>query len=128
MERRYFNTEERILALERQGYTCPVCGEGVSNVGSDAHHMCQAWQGGATHIDNLVVVHRGRCHEYLDARATLYGNIFTLGHLSLAEDTQIEDKAKQAIACMKINDLNSTLERRVANQKKMDKIISKFKK
>lgn len=127
MERRYFNTDERVAALERQGYTCPVCGQAVDLKNGDGHHMAQCWQGGATHVDNIIMVHRGKCHEYLDARATLYGNVFTLGHLSLAEDTQIVDKAKQASACMKINDLNSTLERREANQSRMSKIMAKFK-
>ncbi len=123
-ERRLFTPEEKMLALERQGYVCPACGKGFGMEGQ-GHHMCQNWQGGATTVDNLMVLHKGRCHEIFDAQATLYGNIYTLGHLSLAEDSQIVDKSKQAQACIRISDLNSTLERRIANQERMSRILRK---
>lgn len=123
--KRKFSKEQKELALERQGYVCPVCGKSIGMEGQ-GHHMCQYWQGGATHEDNLMVVHQGKCHEYLDAEATLFGNIYTLGQLQDAEPSQIADRKKQAKALKTIESNNNSVNKRMENIRKMDNIRNRL--
>lgn len=116
---RKFSYRQKELALERQGYCCPVCGKAIGTEGQ-GHHMCQYWQGGATHEDNLMVVHKGRCHEYLDAQATLFGNIYTIGHLADAEPSQIADYDKYNQALHKIEKNNNSLTKRMRNVERVN--------
>ncbi len=88
---RYFAQEQKVLALERQGYVCPICGQGISLRGSMGHHCVQYQLGGSTSLDNLVVVHGGKCHAEADRRA-FDGDLIVGGTIYDAVSTQLSDE------------------------------------
>lgn len=82
-ERRYFSQEEKTLMLERQEYMCGCCGENlwkshledISFSEFHAHHILPYSMGGATTLDNGVILCID-CHEYytiLSRGGYLYG-------------------------------------------------------
>lgn len=88
---RYFAQEQKIIALERQGYACPICGQGISLRGSEGHHCVQHHMGGSASLDNLVVVHGGACHAEADRRA-IDGDLIVGGTIYDVESTQVSDE------------------------------------
>ncbi len=86
-EPRFFNHTQKEIALERQGYVCPICGEGIGIYNSECHH-CVQWQAnGASTTDNLVVLHKGSCHHIADERAKS-GDMIVGGTIFDAEPSQ----------------------------------------
>lgn len=86
-EPRFFNHTQKEIALERQGYVCPICGEGIGIYNSECHHLCQ-WQAeGSSSVDNLAVIHKGACHKEADERAKR-GDMIVGGTIYDAEPSQ----------------------------------------
>lgn len=104
---RFFTFEQKVHALERQGYTCPMCGESIDTHGSECHHMVQWQAGGASSLDNLVVVHEGRCHHQADALSVANGDMIIGGTIWQAEPTQVRDASMLASAKLLINRLHN---------------------
>jgi len=86
---RFFTSEQKAIALDRQGFTCPVCGKGIGMHDSECHHMAQWRRGGSSSLDNLLVVHRGACHEMADARALANDDMIIGGTIYQAEPSQM---------------------------------------
>ncbi len=86
-EPRLYNYEQKAQALERQGYVCPICGQGVAMKGSQSHHCVQVNAGGRTTMENLTVVHTDRCHAEADRRA-MSGDMVVGGSIFDATEEQ----------------------------------------
>ena len=87
-EARFFNLEQKTLALERQGYTCPICFQAIGMHDSESHHCVQFQAGGSSSVENLVIVHRGACHRMADARGLANGDMIVGGTIYDAEPSQ----------------------------------------
>lgn len=87
-EARFFNAEQKALALERQGYTCPICFLSIDMHDSESHHCVQFQAGGSSSVDNLVAVHRGSCHRMADAMGLANNDLVVGGTIYDAEPSQ----------------------------------------
>lgn len=93
-EVRFFNQEQKAIALARQDFICPICGGGIDMHHSECHHMCQWSAGGSSSLDNLVVVHRGECHRMADARGLANNDLIIGGTIYDAEPSQFREGHK----------------------------------
>lgn len=87
-EARFFNTEQKAMALARQDFICPICGGGIDMHHSECHHMVQFNAGGSSSLDNLIVVHKGECHRMADARGLANNDLIIGGTIYDAEPSQ----------------------------------------
>jgi len=87
-EARFFNAEQKAMALERQGYTCPICFQSIDMHDSESHHCVQFQAQGSSSLDNLVVVHRGSCHRMADAMGLANKDLIVGGTIYDAEPSQ----------------------------------------
>lgn len=91
-EARFFNVEQKAQALERQGYTCPICGLGIDMHHSECHHMASFGNAyGNSSIGNIVVVHAGECHRMADARSLANNDLIIGGNIYNADESMIRD-------------------------------------
>lgn len=91
---RFFNREQKSMALARQDFTCPICGGAIDMHHSECHHMCMWSEGGSSSIDNLVVLHTGNCHRKADAMGLLHGSLIVGGTIYDAEPSQFRSGHK----------------------------------
>lgn len=76
------------MALARQDFICPICGQGIDMHHSECHHMISfSADYGNTSIGNLVVIHRGRCHHIADEMSQR-GDLVVGGNIYDAEPSQ----------------------------------------
>ena len=92
---RFFTQVEKELMLQRQEYMCGDCGEDLwgDHIGRNpAHHIVPVWAGGATEIENGVVLCH-ECHVKWDNLAIMgefYPGEYTTTDI---DDSQIRDEA-----------------------------------
>lgn len=87
-EPRFFPPELKARGLVRQDFICPICYGGIDMHHSECHHMVSFGPfNGSTSLDNLVVVHAGRCHSIADERAKK-GDLVVGGTIYDAEPSQ----------------------------------------
>lgn len=84
---RFFSVEQKAIALERQGYVCPICYGSIGMEGQ-CHHMVRWDLGGSSSLDNMVVVHAGDCHKMADARGLANNDLIIGGTVFDAEPSQ----------------------------------------
>ena len=87
-EPRYFPPEFKAIGLARQDFICPICGGGIDMHHSECHHIVSfASHYGNTSLENLLVVHRGRCHRIADEMSQR-GDMIVGGTIYDAEPSQ----------------------------------------
>lgn len=89
---RFFTPEQKAIALDRQGYTCPICGKGIGMHDSECHHMVSFGNAyGSSSIGNIIVVHAGECHRMADARSLANNDLIIGGNIFNADESMIRD-------------------------------------
>jgi len=87
-EPRFFPPELKAIGLARQDFICPICGGGIDMHHSECHHMISfSYDYGNTSLENLLVVHRGRCHRIADEMSQR-GDLIVGGTIYDAEPSQ----------------------------------------
>lgn len=91
-EVRFFNQEQKAIALARQDFICPICGGSIDMHHSECHHMVSFGNAyGNSSIGNIVVVHAGECHRMADARSLANNDLIIGGNIFNADESMIRD-------------------------------------
>lgn len=93
MSERFFTREQKDILLARQEYMCGECGRDLWRMPGRylaAHHIVSHWQGGATDVDNGVILCPD-CHLKYDT-ISIVGTIYPGVDVSQAEPSMIENR------------------------------------
>jgi len=120
VEKRLYTHEDKDIALVRQEYMCGGCGYDLWREPygyTQGHHILPYGMGGATNIDNLVVL-CPNCHVLHDNMAVC-GTVYGGYDITEIQEEQIRDQEKYngSIDMSRIN----------ANNPKIRKTIIKFR-